>query len=327
MAFPKSKASEPRAFQKDKPPFPVGTGLGLDVTDNSVEHDIDEIEGKLIKLFEVKQAGRSTVQNATLQTKWGDIKIAYWGGEIPKDAVMQPWRILATADKFGKITYKIEEYESKKLGHVVSEVLSIGNKAEWEEANLNQAARQAAAPPEQAKQYQIDEKDMLTAKQVVSIAGDTVVDNSPAGQLAYAARNLADQHRIVFNTVCAVYEDTPIKDDMLQAFVSTIWIGLDRAGCVHPNIVVAPSGHEDAPQGVQTAEEGQHSGGNVNPDYDPSKWAFAIVPSGSHKDKKLGSLPPDEIEKLARYALDNRKTGGFWSCVHQACEDFGIIPF
>jgi hypothetical protein len=333
MAFPRPKPPT-RAFQKPKEPtFPFAEGMGYDIADQAVEHDIDEVEGKLIKLYDVKPAGRTTVQNGTLQTKFGDIKIAYWGGEIPKDAVMKTWRILGTGDKFGRITYKIESYEGKN-GPVTNETLSIGNKSEWVQETANAAARQTnqtnaqrqGSEEEAAKHgHERESKEDLPWGNEESI-----VDDTAAGNLAIAAKNLADQHRIVFNTVAAVYEDLPIKDDTLQAFVATIWIGLDRAGVVHPNIQIAHSGpvktrsEVAAPKEAQTATEPPKAATGA---YDPMNWAAAIIPSGSLAGQKLGAIGKTEIEKLVKYSFENEKKEGFWSCVRQAADDLDILPF
>jgi len=324
MAFPKAKPEQARAFQKPKEPsFPFAVGMGFDIDDQACEIDIDEIEGKLVKLYPPKPAGRSTVQNGTFQTKFGDIKIAIWGQEVPKDAVMKPWKILSVNDKFGKITYKIESYDGAK-GHVVNEVLSIGNKTEWEEVTANAAARQQTAAPAQQPKPTPQEAGQQ------SIVNDS--PNEAGVELARLAKNLADQHRIVHNTVAATYEDLPIKDDTLQAYVATVWIGLDRAGMVHPNIEtghsepkVALQDAKDAPWPEDTGKQEKPATGAI--EYDPMQWASTIVPSGSHEGAKLASIGKVEIEKLFKYAVENNLKTRFWACVRQGADDLGILPF
>lgn len=272
---------------------------------------IEEISGTLTNIFPMKQAGKTTVQNGELETEHGKIKINVWGTELPKNLKGKAIKILSTNKKFGEIEYKINEYDGKN-GHVTEETLSIGNNADIEEDNGNEAT-QKPSPAGSVKQ---------DSKVVYEGQGFSLLDS---------AESLVAQHIAVHDMVHAGYYKKNLTPETLQAYVATIWIALDRAGkiVIGQPIGEAPQSRQDARSDLGKRNEGQPpkeapkaQGG----DYIPQNWAEAKVPSGKFAGKMLVEVGKPAILAFEEYRLQKGYDTGFWACVKQAATDLEFNP-
>jgi len=288
----------------------IGPALGVEDGEN-----IDEIEGKLIGIFDVRQAGKSTVQNAELDTQFGKVKVAFWGTEIPKTLKGKRVKILATNKKFGEITYKINEYDGKN-GHVTEETLSVGNNADVEEVT-GASAPQQSAPAAPAQR--------------------THVEKTSGFSLMEAAESLATQHLLVNDVVRAAYAKKNYDEETLRSYVSTVWIGLDRAAMVIIGQSVDGSPlRQDARGSVEAPKEAHAPTQASDTTCNPQNWAEAIIPAGPLKGKTLGEVGKANLTQLETLRADAEMEGkqpkfpAFAECVKQAAIDLelgGDLPF
>lgn len=298
-----------------KPFSPVfAEALGISEGDK-----LDEVSGKLTKLFDAKQAGKTTVQNGELETEHGTIKITLWGTSLPKNLQNKRINILATNKKFGEIEYKINEYDGAK-GHVIEETLSIGNNADIEEVGgTDNGARQEAAAhgmerPAQQSRVEYDKQGF---------------------GLIESAESLASQHRIVHDIVHLTYAKKNLSPETLQAYVATIWIGLDRAGkiVIGQPTGTAPQSRQDARGDVPARQQGQDTRQTTaapQSAYNPQNWAEAIIPAGPMYGKMLGEVGKPAILAMEKARLEKEETGQpprfpeFAACVKQAAADLAF---
>lgn len=248
--------------------------------------NIDHVEGRLVSIFDVKQAGKSTVQNGEIETPDGKIKIALWGTELPKS--LKGKRICITAidgDKWGQITYGVNSYSGRK-GEVTEEVLSIGSKAEIEEiegapASGNAEQRTRPAQPQST------------------------------GSFTESIESLLEHHMIVDELTRLAYAKKDYDEETIRAYVASIWINADRAGYIVPG---------DRPlSGARQPSTAAAPAGPTQPD--PQNWAEAIVPSGTKEGQTLGAVGKEYLKKLEAVRKQQNKQGPFWECVKQAALD------
>jgi hypothetical protein len=97
-------------------------------------------------------------------------------------------------------------------------------------------------------------------------------------------------------------------EETLRAYVSSVFIEANRKG-----ISIGLSEPKSEPKVEEPKAE-----------LDPVDWASAIVPSGSHKDKKLAEIGKPALTKLYEYYLDKGFTTPFAKCVEQAAQDLNL---
>lgn len=181
-----------------------------------------------------------------------------------------------------------------KKGHVIEEVIDVQSKAKLLFDNNNS---QKSETKPQSKGFNEEE-------------------------LIAVAEALTHQHKIVDSIVRLAYEG--YAEATLQAYTATIFLEANVRGFIANSIAEAKT-----PEQPSKPQES-----NPGASYDPSDWANAIIPSGTHQGKKLVAAGKEVIFKMQDYALQNKKEGGFWSCVDQAAKDLGYsaeeqddIPF
>jgi len=297
--------------------YPVGTALGLSEGDK-----IDEITGTLKSVFDVKQAGKSTVQNGILSTEHGDIKIAVWGTELPKSLKGAEIKILATNKKFGDVTYKYNEYDGKS-GHVKEEILNIGNNADIEEVDPAEAGGKEEAAKHGMEQPVKDSK----------VVYDQPVRPKGGYSLLDAAESLCIQHLAVHDMVHATYAKKNLTDAAMQAYVASVWIFLRDAGVIiignHPQSSQEARG--DTGTAKQAPATTQPSGGQES-DCNPQNWAECVVPAGPLMGKKLGEVGKKVLLQFEEARLEKEAVGvvpkfpAFTACVKQAAIDLEFNP-
>ena len=296
--------------------YPVGAALSIGEGDK-----IDEISGVLKNIFPMKQAGKSTVQNGTLATENGDIKIAIWGTELPQNLKGATIKILATNKKFGDIVYKISEYDGKN-GHVSEETLQIGNNADIEEVE-----------PEGDKQDGAVQDKPAPAQSKAKVEYEQPVRPKGGYSLLDAAESLCIQHLAVHDMVHATYAKKSLPTETLQAYVASVWIMLDRAGQIiignHPQSSQEPRG--DLGAAKQSTATAQPTGGQESA-CNPQNWAECIVPAGPLKGKKLGEVGKKVLLEMEELRAEKEAVGvvpkfpAFAACVKQAAIDLDFDP-
>jgi len=116
-----------------------------------------------------------------------------------------------------------------------------------------------------------------------------------------ALDQIVETHLYINSLVRMAYSKVT-DEETLRAYVSSVFIEANRKG-----ISISRS--------EPKVEE---------PKLDPKEWASVIVPSGSHKDKKLAEIGKPALTKLYQYYLDKGFITPFSKCVEQAAQDLNL---
>jgi hypothetical protein len=153
------------------------------------------------------------------------------------------------------------------------------------------------------------DRDLIKVTKTGKVTVDGEVVQAEKSQLASQPVNKADQgaamedivksHMYVDSLVRIAYKDKAYEEETLRSYVSSIFIESNRKGIV---IKAEPPKEE----------------------YDPSDWASAIVPSGSHKGKRLAEIGKPAMLKLYEHFLEKGFATPFGQCVAQAGKDLGF---
>ena len=132
----------------------------------------------------------------------------------------------------------------------------------------------------------------------------TIVTDNPEAALD----KIVELHRHIDSLVRHAYNKVQ-DEETLRSYVSSVFIEANRKGIQ----LSSPEPKKEEPKEEPKKEE-----------LDPSDWASAIVPSGSHKGKKLAEIGKPAITKLFQYYLEKGFTTPFAKCVEQAAEDLQL---
>jgi hypothetical protein len=130
-----------------------------------------------------------------------------------------------------------------------------------------------------------------------------------------AIDKIVELHLYVDKIVRFAYKS--VKDEeTLRSYVSSVFIEANRKGITLPSAQIE--------QTVTKVEEPEL--------VEPADWGSAIVPSGSHKGKKLAEVGKKDMTKLYVYYLERGFSTPFAKCVEQAAIDLNLededdIPF
>ena len=127
----------------------------------------------------------------------------------------------------------------------------------------------------------------------------SIVSDNPELELD----RIVETHLYINSLVRMAYSKVT-DEETLRAYVSSVFIEANRKG-------ISISRSEPKPE--PKAEE-----------LDPKEWASVIVPSGSHKDKKLAEIGKPALTKLYQYYLDKGFITPFSKCVEQAASDLNL---
>jgi hypothetical protein len=122
-----------------------------------------------------------------------------------------------------------------------------------------------------------------------------------------ALDEIVEMHQYIDSLVRMAYLGKITDEETLRSYVSSVFIEANRKGIHYSSKVEAPKKEE------LKAEE-----------LDPADWASVIVPSGSHKGKKLAELGKKDLTKLYQFYLEKGFTTPFSKCVEQAAIDFNL---
>ena len=131
----------------------------------------------------------------------------------------------------------------------------------------------------------------------------SIVTDNPEQELD----KIVETHLYIDSLVRMAYLGKVTDEETLRAYVSSVFIEANRKG-----ISIGKSEPKSEPK-VEKPEE-----------LDPADWASAIVPSGSHKGKKLAEIGKPALTKLYEYYLSKEFNTPFAKCVEQAAQDLNL---
>lgn len=133
----------------------------------------------------------------------------------------------------------------------------------------------------------------------------SIVTDNPEQELD----KIVETHLYIDSLVRMAYLGKVTDEETLRAYVSSVFIEANRKGISIGKSELKSEPKVDEPKPAEL---------------DPKDWASAIVPSGSHKDKKLGAIGKPTLTKLYQFYLEKGFTTPFAKCVEQAAIDFNL---
>lgn len=122
-----------------------------------------------------------------------------------------------------------------------------------------------------------------------------------------ALDEIVELHQYIDSLVRMAYLGKITDEETLRSYVSSVFIEANRKGIHYSSKVEAPKKEEPKVE-----------------ELDPADWASVIVPSGSHKDKKLAEIGKPALTKLYQYYLEKGFNTPFAKCVEQAAIDLNL---
>jgi hypothetical protein len=122
-----------------------------------------------------------------------------------------------------------------------------------------------------------------------------------------ALDEIVELHQYIDSLVRMAYLGKITDEETLRSYVSSVFIEANRKGIHYSSKVEAPKKEEPKVE-----------------ELDPADWASVIVPSGSHKGKKLAEIGKPALTKLYEYYLEKGFNTPFAKCVEKAAEDLNL---
>jgi hypothetical protein len=122
-----------------------------------------------------------------------------------------------------------------------------------------------------------------------------------------ALDEIVEMHQYIDSLVRMAYLGKIADEETLRSYVSSVFIEANRKGIHLSSKVEEPKKEEP-----------------VKEELDPEDWGSAIVPSGSHKGKKLAEIGKPALTKLYQYYLEKGFNTPFAKCVEKAAEDLNL---
>jgi hypothetical protein len=122
-----------------------------------------------------------------------------------------------------------------------------------------------------------------------------------------ALDQIVETHQYIDSLVRMAYLGKITDEETLRSYVSSVFIEANRKGIHYSSKVEVPKKEEPKVE-----------------ELDPADWASVIVPSGSHKDKKLAEIGKPALTKLYQYYLEKGFNTPFAKCVEQAAIDLNL---
>jgi hypothetical protein len=137
----------------------------------------------------------------------------------------------------------------------------------------------------------------------VTSAPKVIVTDNPEKALD----EIVELHQYIDSLVRMAYLGKITDEETLRSYVSSVFIEANRKGIHYSTKAEAPKKEEPKVE-----------------ELDPADWASVIVPSGSHKDKKLAEIGKPALTKLYQYYLEKGFNTPFAKCVEQAAIDLNL---
>jgi len=122
-----------------------------------------------------------------------------------------------------------------------------------------------------------------------------------------ALDEIVELHQYIDSLVRMAYLGKITDEETLRSYVSSVFIEANRKGIHYSTKAEAPKKEEP-----------------VKDEADPDDWGSVIVPSGSHKGKKLAEIGKPALTKLYEYYLKKGFNTPFAKCVEKAAEDLNL---
>jgi hypothetical protein len=122
-----------------------------------------------------------------------------------------------------------------------------------------------------------------------------------------ALDEIVEMHQYIDSLVRMAYLGKITDEETLRSYVSSVFIEANRKGIHYSSKVEAPKKEEPKVE-----------------EHDPADWASVIVPSGSHKGKKLAEIGKPALTKLYEYYLEKGFNTSVAKCVEKAAEDLNL---
>lgn len=247
---------------------------------------IKKVTGKITKLFPEKQA----------EGQYGPYTIQ--NGEIEVDG--QPyklafWKNTQPESAKGRTVTLSSTRGKHGLNGVTFEEETYKNK-EGQQVH-NQVIKVTASG-----KVEFDGESEEPARVAPTQHSKSIVSDNPEQELD----RIVETHLYINSLVRMAYSKVT-DEETLRAYVSSVFIEANRKG-----ISISRSEPKPEPKAEEPAE------------LDPKEWASVIVPSGSHKDKKLAEIGKPALTKLYQYYLDKGFITPFSKCVEQAAQDLNL---
>lgn len=131
----------------------------------------------------------------------------------------------------------------------------------------------------------------------------SIVTDNPEQELD----RIVETHLYIDSLVRMAYLGKITDEETLRSYVSSVFIEANRKG-----ISICKSEPKPEAKVEQPAN------------FDPADWASVLVPSGSHKDKKLAEIGKPALTKLYQHYLAKGFNSPFAKCVEQAAIDLNL---
>lgn len=131
----------------------------------------------------------------------------------------------------------------------------------------------------------------------------SIVTDNPEQELD----KIVETHLYIDSLVRMAYLGKVTDEETLRSYVSSVFIEANRKG-----ISISKSEPKPEPKVEEPAA------------FDPADWASVLVPSGSHKDKKLAEIGKPALTKLYQHYLAKGFNSPFSKCVEQAAIDLNL---
>ena len=122
-----------------------------------------------------------------------------------------------------------------------------------------------------------------------------------------ALDEIVELHQYIDSLVRMAYLGKITDEETLRSYVSSVFIEANRKGIHYSTKTESPKKEEP-----------------VKDETDPDDWGSVIVPSGSHKGKKLAEIGKPALTKLYEYYLKKGFNTPFAKCVEKAAEDLNL---
>jgi hypothetical protein len=257
---------------------------------------IKKVTGKITKLFPEKQHegnyGPYTIQNGEIEVDGKPYKLAFWKNTQPESAKGRTVTLSSTRGKHGLngVTFEEESYKNKEGQQIHNQVIKATASAKVEYDGLSEEPVRIST---------------VGSKQRVGFSATpkSIVSDNPE----QALDQIVETHQYIDSLVRMAYLGKVTDEETLRAYVSSVFIEANRKG-----ISISKSEPKPEPKVEEPAA------------FDPSDWASVLVPSGSHKDKKLAEIGKPALTKLYQHYLAKGFNSPFAKCVEQAAIDLNL---
>ena len=259
---------------------------------------IKKVTGKITKLYKSRNVntkyGEKNFQDGEIEIDGNAYKITFCNNEQKDSVKNRTVTLSSTRGKQGLngVTFAEEKYENKEGQQIHNQVIKVSASAKVQYDGASEEPPRAASVEE------------AVASLRRGICSKSIVTDNPEKALD----EIVELHQYIDSLVRMAYLGKITDEETLRSYVSSVFIEANRKGIHYSSKVEAPKKEE--------AKE------ELNPD----DWGSAIVPSGSHKGKKLAEIGKPALRKLYEYYLEKGFTTPFAKCVEKAAEDLNLDP-